>query len=162
MAQRILVAYDTRNGSTAEVAEAIAATLSGHGVLVGVKHAEAVRDLSGFDALVVGAPIYSGRWLPGAHRVLKRAGKIVPERSMPIAIFALGPRVDEGPENWVRPREQFERALAKHASISPASTALFGGADPPKKSPRRDIRDWDAIRTWAVKIAPLLGVHDGP
>ncbi len=162
MAQRILVAYDTKNGSTADVAEAIAASLRDHGALVDVEHARAVRDLSGFAALVVGAPIYSGRWLAGAHRVLKRAGRLAPGRSMPIAVFALGPRVDEGPQNWVRPREQFERALAKHASISPVSTTLFGGADPPKKSPRRDVRDWDAIRAWAAEIAPLLGVHDGP
>jgi len=162
MAPRILVAYDTKNGSTADVAQAIAASLRAHGALVDVERAGAVRDLSGLDALVVGAPIYSGRWLSGAHRVLKRAGKLAPGRSIPIAIFALGPRVDEGPENWVRPREQFEHALSKHASVSPVSTALFGGADPPKKSPRRDIRDWNAIRAWAEEIAPLLGVRAGP
>jgi len=157
MMPKILVAYDTKHGSTVEVAEAIAGTLREHGALVDLHEAKAVRDFSGFDALVVGAPIYSGRWLSGAHRVLKRAGKLAPERSIPVAVFALGPRVDEGPENWERPRRQFEKALSKHESLAPVSSALFGGADPPKKSPRRDIRDWDAIRAWAETIAPLLG-----
>ncbi len=153
----ILVAYDTRNGSTAEVAQAIAARLHERGCQVDVRPSRDVRDLAGIDALVVGAPIYSGRWLTGAHRVLKRAGKVSPDRRPPVAIFALGPRADDGPENWVRPREQFERALGKHPSVTPVATALFGGADPPRKSPRRDIRDWNVIDQWADELAAKFG-----
>jgi menaquinone-dependent protoporphyrinogen oxidase len=158
----VLVAYDTRNGSTAEVAQAIAIRLRDHGVLVDLRLAREVRDTSGYKALVVGAPIYSGRWLAGAHRLVKRAAKLPPDRRPALAIFALGPRTDDGPENWVGPREQFEHALGKHPTVSPLSTALFGGADPPKKSPRRDIRDWAAIDEWADAIALLIGVRDAP
>lgn len=111
--------------------------------------------------LVVGAPIYSGRWLSGAHRILKRVARLSPDCVPPVAIFALGPRMDEGPENWRLPRQQLQRSLSKHPSLSPVSIALFGGADPPKKSPRRDIRDWEAISAWADEIAPLLGIS-GP
>jgi menaquinone-dependent protoporphyrinogen oxidase len=161
MSGHVLVAYESKNGSTADVAHAIATRLGELGAQVQVARARDVRDLSGLDVLVVGAPIYSGRWLAGAHRVLRRAANIAPDSGLQFAIFALGPRVDEGPENWVRPREQFERALAKHASISPASTALFGGADPPRKSPRRDVRDWDAICSWAGEVAGLLGGPPG-
>jgi len=154
----ILVAFDTRHGSTADVARAIAESLRAKGAEVDVELTRDVREFSGVDALVVGAPIYSGRWLSGAHRILKRLARPSPERTPPVAIFAFGPRADDGPENWVHPREQFERALAKHPSVKPVSTALFGGADPPKKTPRRDIRDWTAIAAWADEIAPLLGV----
>jgi menaquinone-dependent protoporphyrinogen oxidase len=156
----VLVTYATRNGSTAEVAQAIATRLRDRGALVDLKVASEVRDASGYEALVVGAPIYAGRWLAGAHRVVKRAAKLPPERRPAVAIFALGPRTDDGPENWLRPREQFERALGKHPSASPISTALFGGADPPRMSPRRDIRNWAAIDEWAEAIALLLGVRD--
>lgn len=149
----VLVAYDTRNGSTVDVAQAIASRLRDHGCEVDVRLARDVRDLVGVDALVVGAPIYSGRWLSGAHRVLKRAEKLAPESRPALAIFALGPRIDEGPENWVRPRAQFQHALGKHKTIAPVATALFGGADPPKKSPRRDIRDWEAVAAWADELA---------
>ncbi len=157
MPHRILVAYETSNGSTADVAEAIASRLRELGFSVEVRLARGVRDVSESDGLVVGAPIYSGRWLSGAHRLLKRVGKLPSERRPPVAVFALGPRTDDGPENWVRPREQFERALSKHLSVNPISTALFGGADPPKKSPRRDIRDWAAIQVWADQLAGLFG-----
>ncbi len=157
MPPRVLVAYDTKNGSTTDVANAIASRLRERGCSVDIRLARDVRDMAGSDALVIGAPIYSGRWSSRAHRLLKRSSKLARDSRPPVAIFALGPRSDDGPANWARPREQFERALAKHPSISPVSTALFGGADPPKKSPRRDIRDWDAIRSWADEVARLLG-----
>ena len=154
---RILVAYETKNGSTADVAQAIVSALRERGCDVDLRLARDVRDVTGLDGLVVGAPIYSGRWLSGAHRILKRTTKLPADERPPVAIFALGPRVDEGPESWVRPREQFQRSHAKHPSIAPVSTALFGGADPPRKTPRRDIRDWDTIRAWAGDISEAFG-----
>jgi menaquinone-dependent protoporphyrinogen oxidase len=153
---KVLVVYDTKNGSTAEVAKAIASRLRERGCSVEARPSRDVRDVAvGF--LVVGAPLYSGRWLSGGHRILKRVTKLERERRPVVAAFALGPRRDEGPEDWERPRSQFESALAKHPAITPASTALFGGADPPKKTPRRDIRDWEAIRSWADELAAIFG-----
>jgi menaquinone-dependent protoporphyrinogen oxidase len=152
----VIVAYSTKNGSTTEVAGEIAARLREQGLTVDVKLCGEVRSFDGVQALIVGAPIYSGRWLSSAHRVLKRLKKIPPERRPPLAVFALGPRRNESPDDWVRPREQFERTLAKHPDISPATIALFGGVDPPKKRPRRDVRDWEAIRTWADEVSGLV------
>jgi menaquinone-dependent protoporphyrinogen oxidase len=149
---KVLVAYDTKNGSTGEVAQSIAEQLRENGCSVDLQIAKNVRKPVNFDALVVGAPIYSGRWLSGAHRILNMVSKTGSGEGPSVAIFALGPRTDEGPENWIKPKAQFDRALGKHPSINPVSTALFGGADPPKKSPRRDIRDWAAIKTWANEL----------
>ena len=154
---KVLVAYDTKNGSTTEVAQAIVSRLREHGCSVDIQPARSARSLKEFKYLVVGAPIYSGRWLSGAHRILKRAKRLRPEQIPAVAVFALGPRKDEGPESWTVPRAQFDRALGKHPSIKPVSTALFGGVDPPKKSPRRDIRDWDTIRSWADELAEIFG-----
>jgi len=153
----LLVTYATKNGSTTDVAEAIGLRLREHGCSVEIQPAKEVRSLKEFDALVVGAPIYSGHWLSGAHRILKQVRKLKGGQSPAIAIFALGPRKNEGPEDWVVPNAQFDRALNKHPSIAPVSTVMFGGADPPKKSIRRDIRDWVAIRAWADELAGILG-----
>jgi menaquinone-dependent protoporphyrinogen oxidase len=158
----IIVAYDTKNGSTAEVAEALASRLHERGYAAEARRARDVREITGDTALVVGAPIYSGHWLSGAHGLLKRVAKAAPARRPVLAVFALGPRSDDGPENWERPRAQFAHALEKHASLEPVSTALFGGADPPKKSPRRDIRDWERIHAWADELADLLGGPSDP
>jgi menaquinone-dependent protoporphyrinogen oxidase len=154
---KVLVVYATKNGSTTDVAQEIMLRLREYGCSVEIQPSKNVRSVKEFDCLVVGAPIYSGRWLSGAHRILKQVSKLGPDQSPAIAVFALGPRRDEGPENWIVPRAQFDRALGKHPSVVPVSTALFGGADPPKKSPRRDIRDWDKIKSWADELAQLFG-----
>jgi menaquinone-dependent protoporphyrinogen oxidase len=100
----VLVAYATKNGSTREVAESIAATLREPVDNVDVLPAGQIRDsITGRDLVVLGAPIYSRRWDRDAHR------------------FMFG-RVD----------------LARRR----------GG-------PRRDRRDWEAIRGWANSIAAL-------
>ncbi len=152
----VLVAYETRYGSTTDVARAIAARLADHGYSVELRSVGDVRAPQEYSAVVVGAPIYRGRWLAGAHRLLKRIGKLSSESTPAVAVFALGPRVDEGPDSWATPRAQFARALAAHSSVAPISTALFGGADPPRRSTRRDVRDWDAIGSWADDLAGLL------
>ena len=152
---RVLVVFDTKNGSTAEVAEAVTERLRDHGLLVDTALAKRSLNLVDWDGIVVGAPIYSGHWLNGGHRILKQLARIAAGQRPPVAIFALGPRQEEGPENWMRPREQFERALGRHPSIAPIATALLGCADPPKKK-YRDVRDWVAIAAWADQVADLL------
>ena len=154
---KILVTYATKNGSTTDVAQAIALRLREHGCSVEIQPVENVPSIKEFNALIVGAPIYSGRWLNGAHRILKQVRKLKADQTPAIALFALGPRKNDGPEDWVAPKAQFERAIKKHSSIDPVSKALFGGADPPKKSPRRDIRDWEAIKAWADELAGIFG-----
>lgn len=153
----VLVVFATKNGSTAEVADSIAQRLRASGAETEVVPARNVPDLTKWAGVVVGAPIYSGHWLGGGHRILKKLSKLPADRRPPIALFALGPRRDEGPQDWARPRQQFEQALAKHRSISPVSTALFGGTDPPKKKVRRDARNWEVIQAWADELAVRFG-----
>jgi len=138
------------------VAEAVAATLHDGGVAVDVRPARDVRNsLVGWDVVVVGAPIHSGRWHTDAHRFLKRhRGEL---RQMPVVVFGIGPRGGTE-EAWRRCRSQLDRALAKRDRLAPAATTVFGGVDPPKRAEqaRRDLRDWDAIRAWATDIPRLL------
>jgi menaquinone-dependent protoporphyrinogen IX oxidase len=67
----ILVAYATNAGSTAKVAETIAEelTLAGHTAVV--SPVEGVKDLGGYDAVVVGAPMIF-RWHAAARRFLRQ------------------------------------------------------------------------------------------
>jgi menaquinone-dependent protoporphyrinogen oxidase len=145
----VLVAYATKNGSTQQVAEAIAVTLRDAGVSAECRPARSVRSaVSGFGLVVLGAPLYSGRWHRDADRFLKRHRPDLP----PTAVFAMGPRRDD-PEAWQRSRAQLDRALAKHAWLAPTSVAVFGGVDPPGKRTARDLRDWAVISRWAAQLA---------
>jgi menaquinone-dependent protoporphyrinogen oxidase len=142
----VLVAYATKHGSTAGVAETIAEELRSMEVEVDLVSLGDSADLEAYDGVVLGAPIYNMRWLKPARSFLKRHAAQLAEK--PVAIFALGPRADE-PEAWERSTDQLERSLAKFEWLRPISIEVFGGADPEGKGARRDIRDWAMIRAWA-------------
>ena len=147
----VLVAFATRNGSTQAVAEVVAATMTAAGKTVELRPAREVRGpLGQWDLVVLGAPIYSGRWHGDAHRFLKRHRRELGR--VPVAVFGMGPRSGTE-EGWNSSRRQLDRALAKRGWFAPAAVALFGGVDPPKRRhERRDLRDWDAIRSWAAAL----------
>jgi menaquinone-dependent protoporphyrinogen oxidase len=155
----VLVAYATRHGSTREVAEAVAGTLGALGADVELREARDVRGPEGFargrvgswSLVVLGAPLYSGRWHREAHRFLRRHRKDL--AGVPVAVFGMGPRSADK-EAWRRSRDQLDRAVAKHKWLTPTAVELFGGVDPAKTGrPRRDLRDWTQIEAWAADIA---------
>ena len=63
---KILIAYASRAGSTAEVAQAIGRTLIEQGAEVDVIPVEKVTDLTLYRAVVVGSAIRAAHWLPEA------------------------------------------------------------------------------------------------
>ncbi len=143
---RILVTYATKHGSTTGVAETIADELRSLDVDADLVVLGESIDLGSYDGVVLGAPLYNMRWLRPARTFLKQHRIQLAE--MPVAVFALGPRVDE-PEAWERCRAQLDRAISKFEWLQPVAIELFGGADPPGKGTGRDIRDWAMIRAWA-------------
>lgn len=68
---KILVAYSTNSGSTGEVAEAIAEELNQAGHSADLKLINDVNNLSGYDAVVVGAPMIFG-WHNNARQFIKQ------------------------------------------------------------------------------------------
>ena len=154
----VLVAYATKNGSTEQVADAIAATLQEHGAQVTLLPArKATTPVTGYDLIVLGAPLYSGRWHGDARRFLKRHRREL--ATVPVAVFGMGPRNDTE-DAWLRSRAQLDRALAKHGWLDPAGVTVFGGVDPPGRGhrERRDLRNWETIRAWAARTAAAAAV----
>jgi menaquinone-dependent protoporphyrinogen oxidase len=156
----VLVAYPTRHGSTREVAAAVAETLRREGVAVELRAAGNVDDVGAYSAAVLGAPLYTGRWLRDVRRLLER--NRVALASLPVAVFALGPRT-MAPEEVATSQNQLDHALAGVPEVTPVSVGLFGGAiDPARlrfpfnRMPAGDARDWDAISAWARDLARLL------
>lgn len=68
---RFLVTYATNSGSTAEVAEAVAAELNRDGHTAAVQPVNTVSELSCYDAVIIGAPMIFG-WHTGARRFLRK------------------------------------------------------------------------------------------
>jgi menaquinone-dependent protoporphyrinogen oxidase len=156
MATTVLVTYATKYGSTREVAEAIAATLSAYGLQTEMRPAREVRSLDGYSAVVLGAALYIGRWHKDARRFLKRHRAALSR--LPVAIFALGP-LSTAEKEWQDARAQLDQTLATASWLAPVAVELFGGAINPAKlrfpfnhMPAGDARDWTAIRAWASEL----------
>ena len=171
MSDTILVAYATRYGSTQEVAQRVAATLRESGLEVALEPMRQVRTLEGYSAVVLGAPLYIGRWLKDMKRFLSRHREALAQR--PVAIFTLGP-TRKGEQEWQDVREQLDQEMAKCPWLAPVAAELFGGKYDPAKlrfpisllatmpasplhgMPASDLRDWTAIRAWASSLPPKL------
>jgi menaquinone-dependent protoporphyrinogen oxidase len=167
MANKILVAYATRYGSTQEVGEEVAARLRENGRQVDVQLMRNVQTLEGYRAVVLGAPIYIGKWHEDAHRLLSQHQKALVQR--PVAIFALGPLGTDEKE-MQGSRAQLDQELAKYPWLTPVAVEMFVGRYDPAKlnfshkllaalpaSPLHgraasDHRDWKAIRAWTSEL----------
>jgi menaquinone-dependent protoporphyrinogen oxidase len=168
METKVLVAYASTHGSTQEVAEAVAATLRESGLAVDLQWIRKVRTLDGYNAIVLGAPLYMFRWHRDALRFLSQHREIL-AGGLPVAIFAGGPFGEGDEKVWQEVHAQLDRELAKFPWLKPLAVEIVGGRFDPaklrfpwnllpalKRMPASDLRDWAAIRAWAGSLAAQL------
>jgi menaquinone-dependent protoporphyrinogen oxidase len=164
----VLVAYGSKFGSTAEIAEAIGRALEGCSLSVEVRPAGSVKHVDGYSAVVLGSAVYMGRWRPGATRLLRRRRRELADQ--PVWLFSSGPvgEQDADPEKaerWLRPKS-VERLREQ---IGAREHVVFGGCVSEDRGgfvrrkmakdtapDLRDRRDWDEIRAWGEQIAGSL------
>jgi menaquinone-dependent protoporphyrinogen oxidase len=170
---RTLVAYASRHGSTAEIAQAIAATLAERGLQAEARPARDVREISGYDLVIVGSAVYMNKWQGDAVDFLKRFER--PLATLPVWLFSSGPTGGTAEaEAKVRelvaaqppaPGEAGKRA----ARIGVRGHATFGGRVDDTMTgllerwmPRGDWRDQEQVRAWAEAVAePALAAGTG-
>lgn len=164
MSERILIAYGSKHGSTRETAERIGEMIRERGLEVDVAEAGTVTSLASYGAVVVGGSVYAGRWHPHAKGFIRQFASELQLR--PVAIFAMGPKTDE-PEELAATREQLDLTLKKLPDVGARPIAIFGGVIAPERLafpfsrlPASDARDWEAIETFAARVAELsVPVH---
>jgi len=172
---RVLVAYASRHGATAAIAEGVAARLRDAGMIAEARPVAQVSDVEAYDAFVIGAAAYMFHWLKEATRFVKRHRTVLAER--PVWLFSSGPlgtdTVDEEGRDVLeaaRPREFDEL----HDLVDPRGERVFFGAWDPEAPavglgerllrhmpandamPAGDFRDWPEIDAWAAEIAREL------
>lgn len=163
--KKVLVAYASFCGSTGGVAEAIGQVLCDHGSSVEVLLVKNVKELSRYDAAVIGSAVRSSSWWPEAIEFVKMNQKILSH--MPVAYFLTCLALYKNTEASRRAaRGYMEPVLKAVPKVQPLDMGLFAGAldydkmnliygmvmkSKMKKKgvPEGDFRDWNAIRSWS-------------
>ena len=167
MDSKVLVAYGTKYGATAGIADKIGETLREAGLQADVFSADKVADLAPYGAVVLGSGVYAGQWRKEAVTFLTANEQSLAER--PVWIFSSGPLGEGDPvemvSGWTFPSAQ--QPVADR--VQPRDVVVFHGAlDKAKlnlfekliirmlKAPAGDFRNWEAIAAWAQGIAAAL------
>lgn len=166
MPARVLVAYATKLGSNAEIAEAIASELRAAGFRAAAHPVRAVTTLDEWDAVVLGSAIYAAHWQRDARRFATRFRDALAAR--PLWLWSSGPL-----------GERLARAglpISAHAAeitqgLGVLDHRTFGGRlaqdapiDPQvlRTHPIGDFRDWAAIRDYAGQIGAAVSAMAMP
>lgn len=184
MADKVLVAYESRGGATREIAEEVSLVLAAEGLEPDVRGIRDQLHLADYDAYIIGAPVRMGRWAPRMTKFLLKGATRMSEK--PVAVFAVGasfappqPGVDLTDPKSVEAAEYAEKCRLEVArgceQLHPVAFATFPGvmraaafpaptrwAMGVAKLPAEDVRDWGEIRAWAAEAATQLKAKLAP
>lgn len=168
--KKILVAYATMAGSTAEVARAVGEEIAKTGLQVDVLPLDEVKSLDAYEGVVVGGPMIMG-WHRAALRFLKKHRNAF--QSVPLAVFVMAmsltqtgemslgdvpvcldeklpkPPAKEGSlsfkERYARLSNYLHPILQATRPAKPVSIGVFGGR-----------LEYGRLKWWAVLFAMLI------
>ena len=169
---KVLVAYASACGSTGEVAESIGQVLCDNGTAVDVRLVENVKDLSSYQAAVIGSAVHSSKWLPEAIKFIETNQTVLSQLHVAYFLTCLT-LYKSNDVTRRRARSYLDPVLDAVPQIKPVDIGLFAGVlDYSKLSfvvrrimkskmkkkgvPEGDHRNWDDIRAWAKGLGPKL------
>jgi menaquinone-dependent protoporphyrinogen oxidase len=161
---RVLVAYGSRMGSTAEIAASIADVLRARGFDVTLLPADNVHTVAPYDAVILGSAIYAGRWRREAVELLERERMPLARRRVwlfQVGVSMVGPDPDPDPTPApvavLATRVGAQRPVTFAGCLIPSTAKGVLPRIMARVSPARgDHRDWQAIRAWAAQVADQL------
>ena len=167
MDKKVLVAYASKYGATAEIAEKIGETMKQGGLQVDVVPVKQATKLEDYGAVVLGSALYIGQWRKEASEFLKNNVKLL--STMPVWLFSSGPSGKGDPVELVQGVLVPSSLQPVVDNIKPRDITVFhGNLDLSKmgfleklaikniKAPTGDFRDWKDITSWANSIVEAL------
>lgn len=168
MDTKILITYASKYGATAEIAERIGEVLRQAGLQADVSPVDGIRNLTAYQAVVLGSSVYIGKWQKEAAAFLQSNEKSL--ANLPVWLFSSGPTGEGDPVELVEGQRLPASLKPVVDRIKPRDIAVFHGYINPQKvnfiekwavkslvkKPMGDFRDWDQITAWASKIADAL------
>lgn len=159
---RVLVAYSSKNRSTAEIASWIGEGLRDRGLDPDVAPAEEVADITPYDAVVLGSAVYIGRWRRAASKFARHHRHRLSR--VPVWLFSSGPLDPSATAGEVPPPVQVARlarrlGVEEHCTFGGRLTDGAGGflaGQMLGEGMGGDFRDQQQVRSWGRDIASRL------
>lgn len=163
MGSKVLVAYASKYGNTAEIAERIGKVLQEAGLYTDIIPANRIKKSTDYQAVVLGSAVYIGMWRKEAASFLKANEMDLAQK--PVWLFSSGP-TGEGDLETLLEGWKFPSGLQPVADrIQPRNIVVFRGAVNMQKlnglekwmmnrvqADEGDFRDWENIVSWAKGI----------
>ncbi|MCS6870874.1 MAG: flavodoxin domain-containing protein [Anaerolineae bacterium] len=165
--RKLLVAYATKAGSTAEIAEFMGKVLREAGAQVDVLPIKQVRDLSSYSGAILGSAIRMGKVLPELVKFVRTHATTLSQ--MPLAYFNVNiTLMDDTPESRAIVDSYFNPL---RAICTPLRVGAFAGRmdyarlswlmrfllrQNKEEIPEGDWIDWKAIRAWTLDVLSLM------
>jgi menaquinone-dependent protoporphyrinogen oxidase len=175
---KALIVYGTRYGAAASTSKEIAEVLGQGGLEVKVANAkeEKVKDISGYNLVIVGSGILINKWTSEPEEFLKKHQKELATKKLALFVCC-GSASTNKPEDLAKAKQKYLKEKAIKYSLQPVALGLFGGVYNYNKEPwwakkaleadrprveatykaiepgMYDTRDWNAIRKWAKELA---------
>lgn len=174
--KKLLVAYATWTGATREVAEKIGDSLKLNGLEVEVRPAKEVKQVNGFDAVVLGTSIHASQSVGAFQKFLTNFSQEL--TTLPVAFFVVcANMMEDKEENREETLSWLKKVTDKYPNVQPISIGLFGGAvitesveytkvnffikrviqsmkqKMEEDYGRSDFRDWEKIENWSTSLA---------
>lgn len=165
MTANFLVTYATRQGSTADIANAIADALRDSGQAADVLPVSEVSNLSQYDAVFMGSAVRYGTVLPELIEFVKRRRFVL--SAMPVACFIACQTISH--HTYESAQEVAEYLEPVRRMIRVRSEGYFGGvldySSFPALTqryleehhvPEGDFRNWMMIYRWTMKTMEMM------
>jgi menaquinone-dependent protoporphyrinogen oxidase len=159
---KVLVAYGSKRGGTAGLAQMIGDELRLAGFDPAVLRAGDVKHVGEYDAVVIAGALYSMRWHRDARRFARRFDRELRDR--PVWLVSSGPLDTSATTKEIPPVKQVRTVME---AIGARGHATFGGrlestasgfpASAMARTRAGDWRDPDHIHRWVLEVAQELG-----
>jgi menaquinone-dependent protoporphyrinogen oxidase len=168
MDNKILIAYASRTGATAEVSESIARVLREAGAQVDVRPLKEAKQLTGYQSVIIGSAARIGKLVPETVRFAQKHSADLQKVKTAYFTVCLTMK-DDTPENrqtattYLEPLRQIKEPVSIglfagaliYSKLSPVLRFFFS-RDTSGQMVEGDYRNWEAIQTWAKELAPRL------
>ena len=160
---KVLVASESRHGSTTEIAAAIAEVLESEGHQVEQRRMVDVETVFPYDAYVLGSAVYRGSWERAARRFLDEHAELLATR--PTWLFSSGPvghPAHDATSDVFGAEELVELVDARDHQLfgGKLDSAQLGLRERAVtrllRVPDGDYRAWESVVAWATAISRTL------